>query len=224
MLDGFIDTNTYYKRLNKETSKEELVKITDVDGNVLWERPDPCSREDFPWNILLPKAQQIIAKGGSITDTANELGVPYKALWATLRKEMRTDRPGNAIREEKKTELEGEADVSAKLDAYDPYTGPFEKQATQVSTTDSFEKQVTQVLTEIQSILIRKRQDYGPGNIPRFGEKGVVVRLFDKAERLASLVWDGKSPNFEAVEDTWLDVIGYGVLGLLEHRKREASA
>lgn len=86
---------------------------------------------------------------------------------------------------------------------------------------DKFEQELQAILGEIGVLLSRKRRDYGPGNIPRFGEKGVVVRLFDKAERLVSLVWENKAPNFESVEDTWKDVIGYGILGLMEARKRD---
>jgi len=85
-----------------------------------------------------------------------------------------------------------------------------------------FAREIAIITEEVQDLLVQKRHDYGPGNIPKFGEKGVVVRLFDKAERLANLVWEDKAPNFEAVEDTWKDVIGYGILGLLEHRKHRA--
>lgn len=63
-----------------------------------------------------------------------------------------------------------------------------------------------------------KQRDYGSGNISSFGEKGVIVRMNDKVERLKTLVWNDRSPEHEKVSDTWLDITNYGVIGLLCHR------
>lgn len=79
------------------------------------------------------------------------------------------------------------------------------------------------VALEAVELLERKRRDYGPYNLKRFGEKGIVIRLGDKFDRLVNLVVVGKEPANEAVEDTWMDVIGYGILGLLEHRDNSKS-
>lgn len=73
-------------------------------------------------------------------------------------------------------------------------------------------------LCEAAILLDRKNRDYGPGNISAFGEKGVVVRLSDKIERLKTLVWNDKAPEHEKVSDTWLDVTNYGIIGLMCHR------
>lgn len=73
-------------------------------------------------------------------------------------------------------------------------------------------------LCEAAVLLDRKNKDYGPGNISAFGEKGVIVRLNDKIERLKTLVWNDKSPEHEKVSDTWLDVTNYGIIGLMCHR------
>ena len=73
-------------------------------------------------------------------------------------------------------------------------------------------------LYEAAILLDRKNRDYGPGNISAFGEKGVIVRLNDKIERLKTLVWNDKSPEHEKVSDTWLDVTNYGIIGLMCHR------
>ena len=73
-------------------------------------------------------------------------------------------------------------------------------------------------LCEAAILLDRKNKDYGPGNISAFGEKGVIVRLNDKIERLKTLVWNDKSPEHEKVSDTWLDVTNYGIIGLMCHR------
>lgn len=71
---------------------------------------------------------------------------------------------------------------------------------------------------ECAVLLDEKNRDYGPGNISAFGEKGVIVRVNDKVERLKTLVWGDKHPEHEKVSDTWLDLANYGVIGLMCHR------
>jgi hypothetical protein len=71
---------------------------------------------------------------------------------------------------------------------------------------------------EAAVLLDTKQRDYGSGNITAFGERGIVVRMNDKVERLKTLVWNGQSPEHEKVSDTWLDITNYGVIGLLCHR------
>lgn len=67
-------------------------------------------------------------------------------------------------------------------------------------------------------LFIKKQKDYGPCNIADFGEFGVLVRLNDKVRRLKNLLQKGESPSNESIEDTWMDVIGYGLIGLMLHR------
>lgn len=74
------------------------------------------------------------------------------------------------------------------------------------------------LFVECAVLLDEKNRDYGPGNISAFGEKGVIVRLNDKVERLKTLVWGDKHPEHEKVSDTWLDIANYGVIGLMCHR------
>lgn len=77
-------------------------------------------------------------------------------------------------------------------------------------------------------LLQKKRLDYGPGNIAMTGEIGISVRLSDKISRLLNLLGfsfevkesnfkpkDGSQVNFESIEDTWIDIINYGVIGYL---------
>lgn len=66
-------------------------------------------------------------------------------------------------------------------------------------------------------LLDEKNRDYGPGNISAFGERGVIVRVNDKIERLKTLVWGDQHPNHEKVSDTWMDLANYGVIGLMCH-------
>lgn len=74
------------------------------------------------------------------------------------------------------------------------------------------------VALEILELFEKKNADYGPGNISRFGEKGVLVRANDKMERLIRLVWEERTPHNEAVEDTWMDLADYAIIALLVRR------
>lgn len=79
----------------------------------------------------------------------------------------------------------------------------------------SFEALLDQQLAGLRETLLRKRHDYGAGNLPRHGEFGILVRISDKFERLNTLIVAGETPNFEAIDDTWLDVAGYALLALM---------
>ena len=71
---------------------------------------------------------------------------------------------------------------------------------------------------ELTKLLARKQHDYGPENILRFGVPGLMVRLHDKVARLENLLAkrDGKNAvNGEAVADTFTDIVGYCVIGMM---------
>jgi len=63
--------------------------------------------------------------------------------------------------------------------------------------------------------MIKKQADYGPHNILRFGERGVVVRIYDKVARLKNLTTTGREPNNESIADTWLDIMNYAVIAVM---------
>jgi len=73
---------------------------------------------------------------------------------------------------------------------------------------------------EYLDLFASKQNDYGVNNIGFFGEQGVVIRLHDKIQRLIRMVWKQVQPKNESIRDTWLDVIGYGIIGLLTHDKK----
>jgi len=80
---------------------------------------------------------------------------------------------------------------------------------------------VENICNEIKELLFKKRQDYGPidNTIGRFGMTGIVIRLYDKVERLVNLMMNGQKANFESVEDTLMDIAGYSVLGIEQLKK-----
>lgn len=67
---------------------------------------------------------------------------------------------------------------------------------------------------EVVDLLMAKRADYGTANIAITGLYGVAVRLQDKVARLLNLLASGQEPNHESVEDTFRDIVGYGLIGL----------
>lgn len=71
---------------------------------------------------------------------------------------------------------------------------------------------INDALREIEAIMRERHDKYGPGNIAQFGDFGVMVRLSDKLSRLQHS--SGKDYADEATRDAWLDVIGYGLIGL----------
>lgn len=75
---------------------------------------------------------------------------------------------------------------------------------------------IEQAFKEITETLVRKNDDYGNASFD-LGLIGNMVHIWDKARRYRSLVEKqikGEKPNFEPIEDTLKDLIGYAVIGL----------
>ena len=70
---------------------------------------------------------------------------------------------------------------------------------------------ISTMLSDIQ-LFDKKQHDYGPGNIAKFGEFGVLVRTNDKLERLINLNKRNDSPANESIIDTWQDLSVYGAI------------
>lgn len=82
------------------------------------------------------------------------------------------------------------------------------------------EREMAKVMHELFEIFKKKQASYGPGNIAKGGERGVVLRMSDKLERLWNLVWEGNANPLqdETIEDTFLDIADYGLIALLVKR------
>lgn len=80
------------------------------------------------------------------------------------------------------------------------------------------------ILTELRIIMIRKHQDYGPFNIanaPGGPMNGLLVRMHDKMARLENLYYKkSDTPNYESIEDTFIDLANYAIIGLLVQRRQ----
>lgn len=81
------------------------------------------------------------------------------------------------------------------------------------------EKEVAYRLLEYFELWKYKQLNYGPGNISALGGPGVVMRMNDKYERLWNYYINGVQPDDdkEGERDAWLDMLGYGLIGLLLH-------
>lgn len=60
--------------------------------------------------------------------------------------------------------------------------------------------------------LVGKQRDYGHENIASFGLVGIAVRMCDKVARLRNLLASGAEPVNESLLDTWVDLVGYGLI------------
>lgn len=78
------------------------------------------------------------------------------------------------------------------------------------------EQELDKILAEIRTTLIEKNKRYGRENIAKFGEKGILVRSSDKVERLIQMIWNSiPDTKDETIDDTWKDLVGYGIIGIL---------
>lgn len=72
------------------------------------------------------------------------------------------------------------------------------------------------IFNGMTDLLIAKNKDYKGASFD-LGLNGNMVHLWDKVTRYKNLVekdMRGEQPNFEGIEDTLRDIIGYAVIGL----------
>lgn len=68
------------------------------------------------------------------------------------------------------------------------------------------------------SLMVKKQHDYGHQNIMEFGQKGLIVRCFDKINRIENLIKRfGNNPEGlnEPFLDSWMDIWNYALIGLM---------
>ena len=94
-------------------------------------------------------------------------------------------------------------------------------------------KEFKQIQKEMYEMFARKHMDYGLNNIAlggdivnnsddkKFSLTGLTIRLTDKINRLRNLVVSGKQyVKDEGMEDTFIDIANYGVIGMLVGRNK----
>ncbi len=103
----------------------------------------------------------------------------------------------------------------------------FEKEYPELS------KEFKQIQKEMYEMFARKHMDYGLNNIAlggdivnnsddkQFSLTGLCIRLTDKISRLKNLLINGRSfVEGEGMQDTFIDVANYGIIGLLVGRDK----
>jgi hypothetical protein len=93
-------------------------------------------------------------------------------------------------------------------------------------------KEFRNIQKEMYEMFARKHMDYGLNNIALGGDltqkadksfslTGLAIRLTDKISRLKNLLINGrKFVKGEGMEDTFLDIANYGIIGLLVGRDK----
>ena len=88
------------------------------------------------------------------------------------------------------------------------------------------------ITEEMYEMFARKHMDYGLNNIAlggdlkdeadkKFSLTGLCIRLTDKISRLKNLLSNGKNyVKGEGMEDTFIDIANYGIIGLLVGRDK----
>ena len=72
---------------------------------------------------------------------------------------------------------------------------------------------INSIFSDMTDLLVRKNQDYKGASFD-LGLEGNMVHLWDKVTRYRHMVESKDLPNFEAIEDTLRDIIGYAVIGI----------
>ena len=103
----------------------------------------------------------------------------------------------------------------------------FEKEYPELS------KEFKQIQAEMYAMFAAKHMDYGLNNISlggdivnnsddkKFSLTGLAIRLTDKISRLRNLMVNGRNyVKGEGMEDTFIDVANYGIIGLLVGRDK----
>ena len=103
----------------------------------------------------------------------------------------------------------------------------FEKEYPELS------KEFKQIQIEMYEMFAAKHMDYGLNNIAlggdivnnsddkQFSLTGLCIRLTDKISRLKNLLINGRSfVEGEGMEDTFIDIANYGIIGLLVGRDK----
>lgn len=93
-------------------------------------------------------------------------------------------------------------------------------------------KEFKNIQDEMYEMFARKHMDYGLNNISlggdlknpndkKFSLTGLAIRLTDKISRLRNLLTNGKNyVKGEGMEDTFIDIANYGIIGILVGRDK----
>lgn len=99
------------------------------------------------------------------------------------------------------------------------FEGAIDEVLAEIKTELTSEGNLEKLLEELKQVLISKNFDYGHGNILKFGEFGVLVRVSDKIERLRTLLGNDLEPKNESIYDSWEDTACYAIICLMLRKR-----
>jgi hypothetical protein len=89
------------------------------------------------------------------------------------------------------------------------------------------EQQLKMITEDVIQLLLKKNEDYGGASFD-LGLNGNMVHLWDKVKRYKTLIEKkiahGETPNFESIQDTLKDIIGYALIGLVMLKSQNNGA
>ncbi|WP_336761455.1 nucleotide modification associated domain-containing protein [Paenibacillus sp. USHLN196] len=88
----------------------------------------------------------------------------------------------------------------------------------------SQEQRIEDVCSEVEALLKKKNHDYGNSfsiQFEKYGVMSAMIRMDDKMRRLENLMKGNLAQVDESIEDTLIDLVGYGALALVELRKQK---
>lgn len=82
----------------------------------------------------------------------------------------------------------------------------------------TLDKAFEQVNEELLEMFLKKHRDYGKDNILAIEELGISMRILEKVQRLKNLMMRNDEPSNESIEETWIDIAVYAIIGVLYRR------
>jgi hypothetical protein len=82
------------------------------------------------------------------------------------------------------------------------------------SGSPDLERAFLAVVSDMFTTFKLKQASYGSANIGDFGEIGVLIRSYDKIQRLKRMVWEQRINTIsdESIQDTWQDLGNYAII------------
>lgn len=87
-----------------------------------------------------------------------------------------------------------------------------------MSKPEYLDEAFEQVCRELLQKFTGKYRDYGKENILEIGELGIAFRETEKISRIKHLLREGREPEYESLDENWVDVAVYAVIAILYRR------
>ena len=75
-----------------------------------------------------------------------------------------------------------------------------------------------EICKTLKKVFAKKHRDYGKDNILELGELGIAFRETEKVSRLKHLLRENREPQYESLEENWIDVAVYAVIAVMLRR------